>query len=54
MLKIVMGVTESKTSPRHLNFLKVLRLLGVLVLDASGHPPFFFQVHEAVKEEHKF
>ena len=40
-----MGVTESKTSPRHLNFLKqlkktteVLPLLRVLVLDTSGHP----------------
>ena len=46
MLQIVIGVTESKTSPRHLNFLKqlkktteVLLLLRVLVLDTSGHPP---------------
>ena len=45
MLQIVMGVTESKTSPRHLNFLKQLKettdllpLLRVLVLDTSGHP----------------
>ena len=47
MLQIVIGVTESKTSPRHLNFLKqlkkttdseVLPLLRVLVLDTSGHP----------------
>ena len=43
MLQIVMRVTESKTSPRHLNFLKqlkktteVLPLLRVLVLDTSG------------------
>ena len=40
-----MGVTESKTSPRHLNFLKQLKktiemmpLLRVLFLDTSGHP----------------
>ena len=45
MLQIVMRVTESKPSPRHLNFLKqlkktteVLPLLRVLVLDTSGHP----------------
>ena len=45
MRQTIMGVTESKTSPRPLNFLKqlkktteVLPLLRVLVLDTSGHP----------------
>ena len=45
MCQTVMGVTQSKTLPRPLNFLKqlkrtteVLPLLGVLVLDTSGHP----------------
>ena len=45
MLQISLRDTESKTSPRHLNFLKqlkktteVLSLLRVLVLDTSGHP----------------
>ena len=40
-----MGVTESKTSPRHLNFLKQLKkttemmpLMRVLFLDTPGHP----------------
>ena len=40
-----MGVTGSKTSPRHLNFLKqlkktteMMRLLRVLFLDTPGHP----------------
>ena len=40
-----MGVTESKTSPRHLNFTKQLKkttevmpLLRVLFLDTPGHP----------------
>ena len=40
-----MGVTEFKTSPRHLNFLKQLKktiemmsLLRVLFLDTPGHP----------------
>ena len=45
MLQIVIGVTESKTSPGHLNFLKQLKktteimsLLRVLFLDTPGHP----------------
>ena len=45
MWQTVMGVTESKSSPRHLNFTKqlkktteVLPLLIVLVLVISGHP----------------
>ena len=45
MWQTVMGVTESKTSPRHLNFTKqlkktteVLPLLRVLFLDRPGHP----------------
>ena len=45
MWQTVMGVTDSKTSPRHLNFTKQLKktteimlLLRVLFLDTPGHP----------------
>ena len=53
MWPTVMGVTESKTSPRHLKFLgqlkktnEVLLLFRVFFLDTL--------VHEGVKEEHNF
>ena len=45
MWQTVMRVTESKTSPRHLNFTKQVKkttemmpLLRVLFLDTPGHP----------------
>ena len=55
-MTIVMGVKESKTSPRHLNFLKQLKktsdmmpLLRVLFLDTPGHPKSALQYSNSSK-----
>ena len=56
MWPTVMGVTESKTSPRHFNFFRqlkktteVLPLLRVLFLDTPGHPTSALQYSKVSK-----